>query len=127
MTGKDTAAASASMTIVVNERAARHPGSPIHAARCPRDRLDLTGTKKGDHGHYGACTVLVDAGASVLPDLGRHEGWRQCHHDRGLARWLHPQQAFIDHDSRGYCTPGRSVPPWADRRRQGRLPMKSAS
>ena len=80
-----------------------------------RERLDLTGTKKGcDHGQCGACTVLVDGRrVNVVPDPGRHEGRRRGHDDRGTRqRWqrLHPlQQAFIDHDAFqcGYCTPGQ--------------------
>ena len=82
---------------------------------CLRDRLDLTGTKKGcDQGQCGACTVLVDgrrilsclrlAVASEGVEITTVEGLA------GADGTLHPlQQAFIDHDAFqcGYCTPGQ--------------------
>lgn len=79
-----------------------------------RDRLDLTGTKKGcDHGQCGACTVLVDGRRvnSCLTLAVMAEG-RAVTTIEGLAidGALHPlQQAFIDHDAFqcGYCTPGQ--------------------
>ena len=79
-----------------------------------RDRLDLTGTKKGcDHGQCGACTVLVD-GQRVLSCLTLAVMRDGCEVTtvEGLAdgEQLHPlQQAFIAHDAFqcGYCTPGQ--------------------
>ena len=79
-----------------------------------RERLELTGTKKGcDQGQCGACTVLVD-GRRVLSCLtlaATLEG-REVTTIEGLARGeqLHPMQAaFIKYDGFqcGYCTPGQ--------------------
>ena len=79
-----------------------------------RERLDLTGTKKGcDHGQCGACTVLIDGRRvnSCLTLAVMRDG-AQITTIEGLAQngELHPlQQAFIDHDAFqcGYCTSGQ--------------------
>ena len=81
---------------------------------CLRERLDLTGTKKGcDHGQCGACTVIVD-GKRVLSclTLAVMNDGSEVTTIEGIAKKgeLHPlQQAFIDHDAFqcGYCTPGQ--------------------
>src|SRR5215212_5339336 len=79
-----------------------------------RERLDMTGTKKGcDQGQCGACTVLVD-GRRVLSCLtlaATCEG-KEVTTVEGLAKGdeLHPvQAAFIKYDGFqcGYCTPGQ--------------------
>src|SRR5437870_3198692 len=79
-----------------------------------RERLDLTGTKKGcDHGQCGACTVLVNGRRinACLALAVAYDG-DQITTVEGLARGetLHPvQRAFLDHDAFqcGYCTPGQ--------------------
>jgi len=79
-----------------------------------RDRLDLTGTKKGcDHGQCGACTVLLDGRRiySCLTLAVMQDG-AEVTTIEGLAAngALHPlQEAFIEHDAFqcGYCTPGQ--------------------
>lgn len=79
-----------------------------------RERIGLTGTKKGcDHGQCGACTVLVDGRRinSCLTLAVMQEG-ASITTIEGLAQGdeLHPMQAaFIKHDGFqcGYCTPGQ--------------------
>jgi xanthine dehydrogenase YagT iron-sulfur-binding subunit len=79
-----------------------------------RDRLHLTGTKRGcDMGQCGACTVLLDGRrvTACLVFAVMAEG-REIETIEGLSRdgALHPmQQAFIDTDGFqcGYCTPGQ--------------------
>jgi xanthine dehydrogenase YagT iron-sulfur-binding subunit len=79
-----------------------------------RERLALTGTKKGcDQGQCGACTVLVDdRRVNACLTLAVAVEGKQVTTVEGLARGdrLHPvQQAFIDKDAFqcGYCTPGQ--------------------
>ena len=79
-----------------------------------RERLDLTGTKKGcDRGQCGACTILVDGRRinSCLALAVSHDGAHVLTIE-GLAQGdaLHPvQAAFIAHDGLqcGFCTPGQ--------------------
>ena len=79
-----------------------------------RERLHLTGTKKGcDQGQCGACTVIVDGRriTSCLTLAVMQEG-----HDittiegLGTPKSMHPMQAaFVKHDGYqcGFCTPGQ--------------------
>jgi xanthine dehydrogenase YagT iron-sulfur-binding subunit len=79
-----------------------------------RERLHLTGTKKGcDRGQCGACTVLIDGRRinSCLVLAVSHDG-AEVVTIEGVARGdqLHPvQAAFIAHDGFqcGFCTPGQ--------------------
>jgi xanthine dehydrogenase YagT iron-sulfur-binding subunit len=82
-----------------------------------RERLDLTGTKKGcNEGACGACTVLVDGRrVNACMILAASCDGRDVTTIEGLAAregTLHEvQQAFIDQDAFqcGYCTPGQIV------------------
>jgi xanthine dehydrogenase YagT iron-sulfur-binding subunit len=79
-----------------------------------REKLDLTGTKKGcDQGQCGACTVIVNGNRvlSCLTLAAQCQG-KEVTTVEGLAKEgdLHPMQAaFIKHDGFqcGYCTPGQ--------------------
>jgi xanthine dehydrogenase YagT iron-sulfur-binding subunit len=79
-----------------------------------RERLELTGTKKGcDRGQCGACTVIVDGRRinSCLALAISHDG-ADVLTIEGVARGdrLHPvQEAFLAHDGLqcGFCTPGQ--------------------
>jgi xanthine dehydrogenase YagT iron-sulfur-binding subunit len=79
-----------------------------------RERLGLTGTKKGcDHGQCGACTVLVNGVRinSCLSLAVMHDGDEVTTIEGlGTPERLHPlQKAFLEHDAFqcGYCTPGQ--------------------
>ncbi len=79
-----------------------------------RERLELTGTKKGcDHGQCGACTVHVDGRrVTSCMTLAIMAQGHKITTIEGLATGdqLHPMQAaFIEHDGFqcGYCTPGQ--------------------
>jgi xanthine dehydrogenase YagT iron-sulfur-binding subunit len=74
-----------------------------------RERLGLTGTKKGcDQGACGACTVLADGVRinSCLALAVQYDG-REITTIEGVAHPL--QEAFIRHDGFqcGYCTSGQ--------------------
>ena len=79
-----------------------------------RERLDLTGAKKGcDRGQCGACTVLIEGRRikSCLTLAASLDGLGVTTLE-GLASGdvLHPvQAAFIEHDGFqcGFCTPGQ--------------------
>ena len=79
-----------------------------------RDRVGLTGTKKGcDRGQCGACTVLVDGRRiNACLALAVSQDGAEVTTIEGLAQGdaLHPvQAAFVECDGFqcGYCTPGQ--------------------
>ena len=107
---------SLSITVTINgaEQAIALDDPRVTLLDLLRERLDLTGAKKGcDRGQCGACTVLVDGrrvnsclalaasldGSDILTIEGVATG-----------EALHPvQAAFIAHDAFqcGFCTPGQ--------------------
>ncbi|MFK0119621.1 (2Fe-2S)-binding protein [Streptomyces sp. NPDC090994] len=103
--------------ITLNINGEKHPLTVDHRTTlldALRERLDLTGTKKGcDQGQCGACTVLIDGRRSVAClQLAVAADGREITTVEGLADGdrLHPvQQAFLDLDGYqcGYCTPGQ--------------------
>jgi len=82
-----------------------------------RERLQITGTKKGcNEGACGACTVLIEGKrVNACMTLAASCDGREIRTVEGLASAdgvLHSvQQAFIDHDAFqcGYCTAGQVV------------------
>jgi xanthine dehydrogenase YagT iron-sulfur-binding subunit len=79
-----------------------------------RDRLELTGTKKGcDHGQCGTCTVLVNGrriNACLTLAVARDGDEVTTIEAVSDGPELHPvQAAFLEHDGLqcGYCTPGQ--------------------
>jgi xanthine dehydrogenase YagT iron-sulfur-binding subunit len=102
------------LTLEINGRAHALDVEPrVTLLDALRERLGLTGTKKGcDQGQCGACTVHVD-GQRVLACLtlaAQVEG-RKVTTIEGLGEGeLHPvQAAFLERDAFqcGYCTPGQ--------------------
>ena len=114
--GESAAAGTGSLTLRVNGKDHALRGLDARATLLDtlRERLHLTGTKKGcDHGQCGACTVHVN-GRRVNSCLS----FAMMHEDdeittiEGLGQPgnLHPMQAaFVEHDGYqcGYCTSGQ--------------------
>lgn len=103
------------VNLVVNgERVALNVDNRTTLLDVLRERLHLTGTKKGcDHGQCGACTVIVEGRRinACLTLAVMHEGESiTTIEGLGTPGNLHPlQSAFIKHDGYqcGYCTPGQ--------------------
>ena len=107
---------SLSITLTINgmQRAVELEDPRVTLLDLLRERLHLTGTKKGcDRGQCGACTVRVDGRRinSCLALAASQDGAKVLTIE-GLAQGetLHPvQAAFIGHDAFqcGFCTPGQ--------------------
>jgi xanthine dehydrogenase YagT iron-sulfur-binding subunit len=103
------------ITLRVNRQAHTLEGEPrVTLLDLLRERLGLTGTKKGcNHGECGACTVHLDGRrVNACMVLAAQADGRDVTTIEGLAKGdvLHAvQQAFIDHDAFqcGFCTPGQ--------------------
>ena len=103
------------MTMTINGAPVAPPTDPrVSLLDLLRERLQLTGTKKGcNQGACGACTVLLD-GERVLSclTLAVQADGRSVTTIEGLVveGAMHPlQESFIEHDGFqcGYCTPGQ--------------------
>ena len=122
-----------------------HPAPSTGTPPCPadvrstlldllRERLHLTGTKKGcDHGLCGACTVAVDdervvSCLTLAASIDGCDVWTI--EGIGDADELHPlQEAFVDHDGFqcGYCTSGQISSAHAMLREHARGDLSTAS
>ncbi len=107
---------SGALTLRVNGKEYKLAGLDTRATLLDtlRERIHLTGTKKGcDHGQCGACTVHVNGRRvnSCLSFAVMHEG-DEITTIEGIGQPgnLHPMQAaFVEHDGYqcGYCTSGQ--------------------
>lgn len=113
---EEPAAGTHTLTLRVNGRDYALRGLDARATLLDtlRERLHLTGTKKGcDHGQCGACTVHVNGRRvnSCLSFAMMHEGDEITTIEGvGQPGNLHPMQAaFVEHDGYqcGYCTSGQ--------------------
>jgi xanthine dehydrogenase YagT iron-sulfur-binding subunit len=107
---------SLSITLTINgvQRSVELEDPRITLLDLLRERLDLTGTKKGcDRGQCGACTVLLDGRrVNSCLVLAVSQDGAEVLTIEGLAQAgvPHPvQAAFINHDALqcGFCTPGQ--------------------
>lgn len=105
-----------SLTLIINgERRSVDLDDPrVTLLDLLRERLDLTGAKKGcDRGQCGACTVLVNGRrVNACLTLAVQQDGAEITTIEGLGdgEHLHPvQTAFIEHDGMqcGFCTPGQ--------------------